>query len=98
MLTKSANEHNVVVIKNDFSSSKEPHKQTNETTSRDEPVIKSSAQVVTIKRAKDGFKSPVAADPTPSKSVVLIKVTNGTTPPTNTSNAAPTPLTSKKKL
>lgn len=92
MLTKLADEQNTSVTQNDISSSKEAHKQTNETTSRDEITIKSSPQVVVIKRMKEAIKSPAAPDPVLIKSSKPVtQVVTVRAAPTNTSNEAPTP-------
>ena len=99
MLTKLADEQNTAVTQNDISSSKEAHKATNETTSRDEITIKSSPQVVVIKRMKEAIKSPAAPDPVvikPSKPVTQVVTVRAAR--ADTSNEPPTPASSKKKL
>ena len=45
MLIQTADESKAPVPQNDISSSKDAHKQTNETTSRDEPTVKSSTLI-----------------------------------------------------
>ena len=96
MLTKSANEQKCTVSINDISSSKDAHKQTNETTSRDEPIIKIPAPGKVTVTLKESGKASVAVDPASGK--VTVQRTTGTPRVTNTTNEAPTPLTSKKKL
>ena len=62
MLTKSLDEQNCPVVQNDICSSKEAHKHTNETTSRDEPTIKSSPPLKATQPTKEAGKSSPEVD------------------------------------
>ena len=96
MLTKSANEVNNLSTQNDLCESKIAQRTANETTSGDEPTIKSSLPIEVSEPEKTALKSSIEVDLSLQKQAS--RCANEATASANTSNEILTPTPNKIRL